>query len=189
MPSGFSRVQLFASPWAVASQASLSMEFSRQEYSSVLPFSPPGDQLVSLKRVLLAGRFFTTSATKEAVTTRGRPSTNTLEWSSVLLLGYLCSQRKLIFWLLLFLKFVQNFVYFCLAHFDMFMQLACVVTCTVFCVRIPSESYSLLFLLLEIWVLRIWAVWITMLWIFLYMVGFSGVHLNAFLLNTQAEMW
>ena len=66
----------------------------------------------------------------------------------------------------------------------MFMKLACVVICTVICVRIPSKSYSLLFLLLEIWVLHIWAVWIMMLWIFFYMVGFSGVHLNAFLLNT-----
>ena len=36
-------VQLFATPWTVASQAPLSMEFSRQEYWSVLPFCSPGD--------------------------------------------------------------------------------------------------------------------------------------------------
>ena len=30
-------------PWTVASQASLSMEFSRQEYWSGLPFPSPGD--------------------------------------------------------------------------------------------------------------------------------------------------
>ena len=36
------RVQLFATPWTVA-QASLSMEFSRQEYWSGLPFPSPGD--------------------------------------------------------------------------------------------------------------------------------------------------
>ena len=30
-------------PWAVAHQASVSMEFSRQEYWSGLPFPPPGD--------------------------------------------------------------------------------------------------------------------------------------------------
>ena len=30
-------------PWTVAHQASLSMEFSRQEYWSGLPFPPPGD--------------------------------------------------------------------------------------------------------------------------------------------------
>ena len=30
-------------PWTVAHQAPLSMEFSRQEYWSGLPFPPPGD--------------------------------------------------------------------------------------------------------------------------------------------------
>ena len=30
--SCFSRVQVFAAPWTVAQQASLSIEFSRQEY-------------------------------------------------------------------------------------------------------------------------------------------------------------
>ena len=38
-----SRVWLLATPWTVAHRASLSMEFSRQEYCSVLPFPPPGD--------------------------------------------------------------------------------------------------------------------------------------------------
>ena len=38
-----SRVQLFAIPWTVARQASLSMEFSRQEYWSGFPFPSPGD--------------------------------------------------------------------------------------------------------------------------------------------------
>ena len=32
-------------PWTVAHQASLSMEFSRQEYWSGLPFPSPGDLL------------------------------------------------------------------------------------------------------------------------------------------------
>ena len=36
-------VQLFATPWTVAHQAPLSMGFSRQEYWSRLPCSPPGD--------------------------------------------------------------------------------------------------------------------------------------------------
>ena len=36
-------VWLFATPWAVASQAPLSMRFSRQEYWSGLPFPSPGD--------------------------------------------------------------------------------------------------------------------------------------------------
>ena len=39
----FSRVQLFATPWTVAHQAPPSMEFSRQEYWSGLPFPSPGD--------------------------------------------------------------------------------------------------------------------------------------------------
>ena len=36
-------VRLFATPLAVAYQAPLSMEFSRQEYWSGLPFPSPGD--------------------------------------------------------------------------------------------------------------------------------------------------
>ena len=38
-----SRVQLFAIPWTVAYQAPPSMEFSRQEYWSGVPFPSPGD--------------------------------------------------------------------------------------------------------------------------------------------------
>ena len=62
----FSRVWLFATPWAVAHQAPLSMEFSRQEYWSGLPFptsrdlSNPGIESKSLASPALAGRFFTT---------------------------------------------------------------------------------------------------------------------------------
>ena len=37
-----SRVWLFVAPWTVALQASLSMEFSRQEYWSGFPFPSPG---------------------------------------------------------------------------------------------------------------------------------------------------
>ena len=36
-------VRLFATPWTVAYQAPPSLEFSRQEYWSGLPFSSPGD--------------------------------------------------------------------------------------------------------------------------------------------------
>ena len=39
----FSHVWLFATPWTVTYQASLSMGFSRQEYWSGLPFPSPGD--------------------------------------------------------------------------------------------------------------------------------------------------
>ena len=38
-----SRVRLFAIPWTVVYQASLSMGFSRQEYWSGLSFPSPGD--------------------------------------------------------------------------------------------------------------------------------------------------
>ena len=38
-----SHVQLFATPWTAAHQAPLSLEFSRQEYWSGLPFPSPGD--------------------------------------------------------------------------------------------------------------------------------------------------
>ena len=59
-------VQLFATPWAVALQASLSMGFSRQEYWSGLPNPPPGDlpdpgiELASPVAPALAGGYFTT---------------------------------------------------------------------------------------------------------------------------------
>ena len=36
-------VRLLAAPWTVVCQAPLSMEFSRQEYWSRLPFPPSGD--------------------------------------------------------------------------------------------------------------------------------------------------
>ena len=53
-------------PWTVALQALLSMDFSRQEYWSELPFPISGDlsnpriELSSLVYPELAGRFFTT---------------------------------------------------------------------------------------------------------------------------------
>ena len=43
MLSCFSRAQLFATPWTEAHQTPLSMEFSRQECWSALPFPPRGD--------------------------------------------------------------------------------------------------------------------------------------------------
>ena len=71
--SHFSRVQLFAIPWAVACQAPLSMGFSRQEYWSGLPCPPPEDlpnpgiEPTSLMSPALAGGYFTTSATWKAL--------------------------------------------------------------------------------------------------------------------------
>ena len=43
MLSCFGRIQLFATLWTIAPQAPLFMGFSKQEYWSGLPYSPPGD--------------------------------------------------------------------------------------------------------------------------------------------------
>ena len=54
----------FVTPWIAAHQAPLSMEFSRQEYWSRVPFPPSGDlpdpeiKPVSLRSPALAGIFF-----------------------------------------------------------------------------------------------------------------------------------
>ena len=70
--SCISCVQLFVTLWIVH-QAPLSMGFSRQEYWSGLPYPPPGDlpdlriKPVSLISFALAGGFFTTSTTWEAL--------------------------------------------------------------------------------------------------------------------------
>ena len=63
-----SLVQLFTIPWTIACQAPLSMEFSRQEHWSGVPFPLPRDLPNSgIKPEFpgsptLAGRFFTISA-------------------------------------------------------------------------------------------------------------------------------
>ena len=60
------QVLLFMTLWTVAHQASLSMEFPRQEHWSGLPFLSPGDlptpgiELASLVSPALASAFFTT---------------------------------------------------------------------------------------------------------------------------------
>ena len=62
-----SRVWLFVTPGTVAYKAPLSMEFSRQEYRSGLPFPSPGDLPDPGTRVsCIAGRSFTIWATREA---------------------------------------------------------------------------------------------------------------------------
>ena len=68
-----SLVQLFTITQTVAHQAPLSVEFSRHEYWGVLPFSAaealsnPRIEPKSLEYPALAGGFFTTSATWEAL--------------------------------------------------------------------------------------------------------------------------
>ena len=69
IPSCFSRVRLFVTPWTAACQAPLPMEFSRQEYWNGLSCPPPGDfptpgiEPTSLMSPALAGGFFTSGAT------------------------------------------------------------------------------------------------------------------------------
>ena len=57
------QVWLSSTPWTVACQAPLYMEFSRKEYWTGLPFPSPGDlphSEIKLASPELAGRFFTT---------------------------------------------------------------------------------------------------------------------------------
>ena len=64
-------VQLFVTAWTVAHQAPLSMEFSRQEHWSGLPFPSLGDLPdpgIEPTSPALAGRFFTTEPPGEALT-------------------------------------------------------------------------------------------------------------------------
>ena len=76
MLSRFSHIGLCATLWTTARQAPLSMGFSRQEYWTGLPCPLPGDlpdlgvkfaSFTSLMSPELAGGFFTTSATWEAL--------------------------------------------------------------------------------------------------------------------------
>ena len=73
MLSHLSCVQLFVTLWTTAHQAPPSIGFSRQEYWSRLPCPLPGDlpdlgiELTSLMSPTLAGGFFTTNATWEAL--------------------------------------------------------------------------------------------------------------------------
>ena len=74
MLNRFSHVWLFATPWTIACQAPLYMEFSRQEYWSRLPlpfpgYLPnPGIEPISVMSYALRGGFFSTSATWEVNT-------------------------------------------------------------------------------------------------------------------------
>ena len=61
-------VRLFATPWIVAHQAPLSMEFSRQEYWSGLLFPSPGESSIPMVQTwgsCIADRFFTIWAMRE----------------------------------------------------------------------------------------------------------------------------
>ena len=73
MLRSFRHVRFCAAPWTAAHQASLSMGFSRQEYWSGSPCSPPGDLpdpgtelLFPMSHALADGLFTTTSVKWEA---------------------------------------------------------------------------------------------------------------------------
>ena len=85
MLSHFSHIQLFATLWAIAGQALLSMGFSREEYWNGLPCPPLGDLLdpgikpASLRSPALTGGFFTAGATWDVLVYR-----KSLYWTIVL---------------------------------------------------------------------------------------------------------
>ena len=72
-----SRVQLLATPWIVARQTPLSMEFSRQEYWNRLPFPSPGDppnpRIEPESPALQATRFFTSEPPENPNPQRAKP--------------------------------------------------------------------------------------------------------------------
>ena len=74
-----------ATSWTAAPQAPLSMEFPREEHRSGLPFPPAGDLLdpgtvsAALRSPVLAGRFFTTRATWEALGMQQSPEISTVK--------------------------------------------------------------------------------------------------------------
>ena len=96
--SCFNHVQLFVTLWTITCQASLSMEFSRQEYWKGLPFpslgdlSNPGIKPASLVSPALAGGFFTTSVYGEG---RLRICRYVLggEWMCVIVCVHVCGLR------------------------------------------------------------------------------------------------
>ena len=66
----FSHVQLFATTWTIAYQASPSMGFSRQEYQNGLPLPSPGESSQPRDRTQvshIAGRRFTVWATSSVI--------------------------------------------------------------------------------------------------------------------------
>ena len=84
--SHFSRIQFFVTPWTVDHRAPLAMGFSRQEYWSGLPCPPAGDlpnpgmEPPSLMSPVLAGGFFTISATWSPYRDSNKEEKRSLFW-------------------------------------------------------------------------------------------------------------
>ena len=64
----------FATPWAVAHQAPLTMGFPRQEYWAMLPFPSPGDFPVGLNMCLLLWQAGSLPLTTREAHTNGQKS-------------------------------------------------------------------------------------------------------------------
>ena len=122
MLSPFSHVQLFASLWTIALQASL----SRQEYWSGLPCPPqgnfpdPGIELTSLLSPVLASEFFTISAIWEALFVNIglilKSSAGSLLLSSFLHQKYVVYMKKILFSMQVF--FVFYLLLISILHFN-----------------------------------------------------------------------
>ena len=106
-------VWLFETLKTIASQAPLSMEFSRQEYWSGMPFptsgesSNPGIKSMSVASPELAGRFFTTSTAWEPYKTEPHKyfpyflhkiSENELRQFFILVISFLFFHNRLLTW-------------------------------------------------------------------------------------------
>ena len=91
MLSHFSHVRLCVTPWTVAHQSSLSLEFSRQQYWTGLPCPPPVDlpdprtEPVSLKSPALAGGWIPekTKSTFRQNWVAGNRAVRATKWLSV----------------------------------------------------------------------------------------------------------
>ena len=121
-----SRICHFVTPWTVAHQALLSMEFSRQEYWSGLPFltagnlPDPGIKPVSFESPALAGGLFITCATSEARCTQHRECSLQLQLAALQMSSPRTAHARLS---LLFMlskvehsKHVSMFVFDCYPH-------------------------------------------------------------------------
>ena len=84
-----SSVHLFATPWTVACQASLSMRFSRQEHWSRLPLPTPGD-LPDPRVVPVSLALQVDSSTAEAL---GKPMLKS-KYGAEINVEKLCSAKK-----------------------------------------------------------------------------------------------
>ena len=95
-----SHVRLFVTPWTAACQTLLSMELSRQEYWSGLPFPTPEDlpdppeiKPMFLAYPALAGRFVTTvpqkyKKTQQILKNKSHTHTNTYTYSIHWIMGF-----------------------------------------------------------------------------------------------------